>query len=388
MKIGVITCWQPDDNYGTQIQCFALLKYLEKIGHEPFLIKYHRFEDINRTITLAKLLKALNPYKLTNWFIRRVQSKKSASESLLHNRNAPDFRKKYLMLSKDYYNYKELKKDPPKADCYIVGSDQVWNIYYSQVNNINAHFLNFGDKETLRFSYASSFGFSKNKLMKKYSKVVIPLLKRFNYISVREESGLDILKEMGLNNAQQVCDPTMLLSASDYISYFNDENIAINTKKYIFVYELNADSNLDLNEIKKWAINKSLDIIYVRAHGKISDFQASYLSVPEWVMAIKNAEYVITNSFHGTVFSCLFNRPVALYPLKGMASTTNTRISVITKLLEKNIVINDSNNFSNILESDFDWSVYKKNLEIFRDIGVSYLNKSLDTQSFEVINEN
>ena len=95
-------------------------------------------------------------------------------------------------------------------------------------------------------------------------------------------------------------------------------------------------------------------------------------------MTIKNAEYVITNSFHGTVFSCLFQRPVALFPLRGVASTTNTRTEVIKKLLEKDIVIKDDVSFSKILESDFDWSVYNKNLELFRNIGTSYLHKALN----------
>ena len=378
MKIGIITCWQPDDNYGTQIQCFSFIKYLEKIGHEPFLIRYHRFEDVNKNISFTKLLKAMNPYLLIKWLIGRSVSKKSAKEAFLHNRDAVAFREKYLSPSKDYYCYEELKQDPPKADCYVVGSDQVWNIYYTQVNNLNAHLLNFGDDNILRFSYASSFGFNKQKLIYKYSKIVYPLLKRFDYISVREQSGLEVLNKIGITNGEQVCDPTMLLEPSDYINYFSNEKKQIKSKKYVFVYEINSSSELNYHYIKEWAVLKNLDVIYVPAHGLSSNNESHYLSISEWVIAISNAEYVITNSFHGTVFSCLFHKPVVIYPLKGKSKTTNSRIDILLKLLNKDIVLYKQKRFDYILESFYDWDIFDNNLRTFKETGIQYLNKVLN----------
>lgn len=378
MRIGIITCWQPDDNYGTQIQCFALQTYLRKLGYDAFLIRYHRFEDMCKSkITLKKLCKALNLYLLINWIIRKLFMWRQNDETKQHDRNAASFREKYLNMTKDYLTYQELIDNPPEADVYIVGSDQVWNINYEQENNLNAHFLNFGNSKTKRISYAASFGFDACSLTSNYVSKVKKLLEKFDGISVREKSGIEILKAMGIENGVQVCDPTILLSADDYRKFFFDEKKSLPLKKYVLVYELVTKSNLDIKEIKSWAAKQNLNVVYITGHGKKTKEERVFASIPEWVVLIENAEYVITNSFHGTVFSLLFHRQVLVYDLKGSAGSTNSRISTLEKLCGKKLFLKKGEDLSRGFQEKIDWTVFEKNKEELRKIGVDFLQMHL-----------
>lgn len=378
MKIGIMTCWQPDDNYGTQIQGFALQKYLEKMGNDVFLIQYHRFDNILMIKRpFWKILKALNPYLLLRFIKNKLDSKNQKKETFAHNRNAPEFRKKYLHLSKDYYTFDELNKEPPAADAYIVGSDQVWNIHYLQKNNLNAHFLNFGKNETKRISYAASFGFSENKLDEKFSVAVKPLLSHFDAISVREKSGLKILKKIGIKDAVHVCDPTFLLTPDEYLGLFKDEKVVLPENNYVFVYELSAASSLNIKKIKTWAYKHGLDVVYVTGHGKCTSEKRIFPSVPQWMKLIANARYVITNSFHGAVFSLFFHRPVAVFSLKGCAKITNSRLDTLTMMVGQNLIIHKSYGFEKILLSNFDWKFFETQKKSLREKGIHFLSNAL-----------
>lgn len=383
MKIGIVTCWQPDDNYGTQIQCFALQMYLRFLGHDAFLIRYMRFEDVNaQPFTYKKILKALNPYYLIRFIYNRfILSPLQKNETQCHNRNSPEFRKKYLNMTSVYDSYQELKQNPPRADAYIVGSDQVWNIHYRQTNNLGAHFLDFGNKNIKRIAYAASFGFSPDLLEKNYSKAVWPLLRRFSAISVRESAGLEICRKIANENngkldAVQVCDPTMLLSCRQYLDIFSEEEGALPSEPYVLVYNISAKSELRISKIKKWAKENGLALMYVTGHGRRSSEPHIYPSVPQWVKLIANAEYVITNSFHGTVFSLIFHKHCAVFPLTGKVGTTNNRLDTLLKLTGTNLVVNHDCDFDKILNTEIDWTQFEKNKESLRQIGVNFLNKN------------
>jgi hypothetical protein len=118
-----------------------------------------------------------------------------------------NFREKYIKQSeKIYYSYEELVSSPPEADVYIVGSDQVWNMFsfsFEQARKrLRAYFLDCGDSEIRRIAYAASFG--KEIVVDDFKKEMGPLLKRFDYISVREKSGLTICRQCGIENADWV----------------------------------------------------------------------------------------------------------------------------------------------------------------------------------------
>ena len=265
---------------------------------------------------------------------------------------------------------------------YIVGSDQVWNIGHEQENNLRAHFLNFGNDTIKRVSYAASFGFSIKELGAEYAKTVFPFLKKFAGISVREENGIAICERIAeLNNSYlkvvQVCDPTMLLSGEEYLKIFNREDTVIPSDPYVFVYNINASSDINIHSIQKWAKKRKLKLVYVMGHGKTSKIPHIYPTVPQWIKLIANAEFVITNSFHGSVFSLLFHKKCAVYPVN-LKTPTNSRLETLVSLTEKSFIVNRNENFEDKLSINIDWDLFEKNKDRLRQSGVSFLSEALN----------
>ena len=118
--------------------------------------------------------------------------------------------------------------------------------------------------------------------------------------------------------------------------------------------------------------------MYITGHGKRTREERFFATIPEWVSFIANAEYVITNSFHGTVFSLLFHRQVVVYMLKGGASSTNSRISTLEKMCEKGLIVKKASDFPKILQEKVDWNIFEKNKEELRKTGIDFLQKHLD----------
>ena len=190
MKVGVITCHKVY-NYGASLQSYALQHYLKKQGIKVYLInylpdtfrsKYNLFfvrEDRRKIIKKFPILKLLMP--LSNRQMLITWGRKRAFN---------EFDTKYIELSPlSYSSINELRKNPPVADIYIAGSDQVWN---TDMNNGRdaSYFLDFGDERVKRISYAASFGISNIK--EEYKTPIKEWLKRFEAISVREKTGLNI----------------------------------------------------------------------------------------------------------------------------------------------------------------------------------------------------
>lgn len=151
MKIGIITLWQSSDNYGQQLQCWALQQELIKLGHEPYLIRYdieHKLGQ-NKPSIMKKILKLLLVYPIVPFFMRKIKGKKEqklGTYNALRNveRNFVNFRKDNIIMSNQVYtSLQNLKETPPKADAYIVGSDQVWAFLLDNLEN-RAMFLDFG----------------------------------------------------------------------------------------------------------------------------------------------------------------------------------------------------------------------------------------------------
>lgn len=383
MKIGIMTCWQPDDNYGTQIQCFALQHYLRNLGHDAFLIQYLRENDVIKKITLTKVLKAFSPFHIVRKLLTMRKLKKMQEETFSHNRNAPEFRSKYLKTSKIYNNYEELVLNPPEADLYIVGSDQVWNNFPVQKGQFNSFFLNFGNEKIKRISYAASFGFSRESIPKNYEILAKPLLKKFDGISIREKSGLDILKQWGgrFENSIRVSDPTLLLSADYYRKIYSENKINKPNKKYVLLYNLSSKSNIDCNKILEWAKSKNLELLYIAGHGQLDNLKKCYATIPEWLYLIDNAEYVFTNSFHGSIFSSIFHKKFVVFELLALYGSTNSRLDIIKELVSQNRIVNSVNKAFEIIDNEIDWDLFEKNkddlVKIGRDFLNQYINKDL-----------
>lgn len=328
MRVGVITHWRSDDNYGQTLQAYALQTVLKGLGHNPYLIRYITDGGIKRRryVSMASKIKK----RLIDRFSRFSKNESFCS----HSRKAQSFLKDNIELSSEIYTRSKIQKIPPKADCFITGSDQVWN------KLDGSYFLDFvKDNKTLKISYAASFGGHCYKDIE--AKYVYSWLKDFNALSVREYDGLKYCKNIGLDGCSIMPDPTILLTREKYELLCNK---SIVKKPYILLYILGNKTDFDIESVFEYASKKNLEVVYVASQGQVDKFPKVYPSINEWLSLISSAKYVVTNSFHGTVFSLIFRKPFISIPLSGEASKMNSRI--ITLLSEFDLCRNISDNIN------------------------------------------
>jgi hypothetical protein len=369
MKIGIMTFWWSEDNYGQLLQCYALQKYLRDAGHDAYLIRYDPRNDYVKSSLWEKILGSVNPVGFVKYCIYTIKGRWSARESIILGRfrKFNDFRNKYIKQSdKVYYSYNELVESPPEADVYIVGSDQVWNFSQFSINRIRsrlkAYFLDFGKTEIGRIAYAASFG--KEEIAADHVKEITPLLQKFDYIFVREKSGLDICQKCGVSKAQWVPDPTMLLKADDYRSLYTESIIKIEGP-YCLMYMLKNETDFSMKVVYNWARRKNLKIVYVTGNSRFDKYDKIYATIPEWLYLIDNAEYVLTNSFHCAVFSLIFEKKFGIFPRAGNSVGLNSRFTSLFEMfdIKERYVID----FFAIMDIDINWINVNKKLEEYRN---------------------
>lgn len=382
MKVGIITFWQSNDNYGQLLQCWALQQQLMKMGHEPFLIRYDFINNKPRSPIWKRVLKSVLIYPLYRKFkrTRKLREIQQAFNAKNRQRQFDLFREQKLSLSeKIYKSLSDLQCNPPIADCYIVGSDQVWAQLISFKDN-QVFYLDFGDSAIRRIAYAPSFS------MTEYPAHLLPLLKkqlqRFDAISVREEVGVDICKSVGFS-AVRVLDPTLLLEKCDYTTLIPKN---LTTASYIYVYSLNISTPDDLywNDLNLMSQQYNLKLIVTTGSGYIpgyeifNDVTYSYATIQQWLSYINDANLVVTSSFHGIVFSIILETPFVYIPLKGNFSSGNNRIlDLLYDLgLESRILTNERSYFD-IYHQVIDWTSVKNRLKGLQEQSIQYLKQSL-----------
>ena len=275
------------------------------------------------------------------------------------------FTKKYLRLTKRYNSFEELRANPPEADVYVAGSDQIWNTTFN--NGIDpAFYLNFGKAK--KISYAASF--ATEKLRKGTESFVKEMLDNFNAISVREESGINILKSTG-HNGIVVVDPVFLLSQDQWKSV--SDNIG-EGKDYILVYSFEKGGAMQ--KIAEQLSKQHHCPIYSVGPYKLKYASRNFVNVgpSSFLSLIKNAKCIISNSFHATAFSIIFEKN---FFVVNREDGLNTRMKDLLQkygILDRLISVNVTNQG---LCSDIDYS--KANELLNRDIKLSmtYLANNL-----------
>lgn len=315
MKIGIITYWSSQDNYGQLLQCFALQHYLRTQGHDAFLIKYKEAEPVKSSIKIAKIFQYILHFKqYVRFAFQLVGSRKYEKTADNNKREFSDFLNRHIHSTDKVYTKDELMCDAPEADAYICGSDQIWggdDIYY----------LPFVNNAKLKIAYAPSFGGLKNFSEDKAAEIK-QLVSHFSFIGMREASGVKLLNELGIHTATQVVDPTLLLDAKDYDN-ISDSNAPIND---CFVYLLGSPIVCNVGEIFDFIREKELSYTYVASQGRVDKYKKSYLTIPQWIKSLQQSKLVITNSFHCVVFAMIFKRPFIFIPLSGSHSRMNDRL--------------------------------------------------------------
>ena len=295
MKVGIAT--RPLlANYGGILQNFALQQILRKLGHEPITIDFIPQYSMYRYIrSLCKTLLL--------WFIPWKRRPFMSYKSFVgRNDKIENFCRKHITLTTRIYRYSPSVVSQFDINAVITGSDQVWrakyNLYPGHLEDMFLRFVH--DPKIKKLAYAASFGIDEWDYTPEETEQCKKYAQQFTGISVRESSGVILCEQYLQVKAVTVLDPTLLLDKEDYEQVCAE--IPFNTSRFIAVYVL--DSSLTKRKmIDEIARKKGLEVKYFSAHHNME------LTIEEWLSMFRDAEFVVTDSFHGTVFSILFNKP-------------------------------------------------------------------------------
>lgn len=318
-KAGVITMHRIY-NYGSVLQTYATQVILENAGLQCEIIDYISPYRTKKTLFLEY------PPRLEGKKLKRMIYYIAKVPSFgIKDLTFGGFIKKYLHLShKRYITNQDLLANPPCADLYLSGSDQVWNSKYNHGVD-GSYYLNFVGSSAKRFAFVSSFG--REKLSEEEKKAVMPMFQQYDLISVREDAAVEILSDMGI---QSLCliDPTLQLKKSDW------EQLAskcLVKEKYLLLFLLYNEDNGATKYAIKIAKKKGLKVVKLSWELKRPagvDFLFTHRKPQDFLSLFEYADYVVTNSFHGVAFSINLNRQFVFVP----RSEFNSRIESLLRV--------------------------------------------------------
>lgn len=365
MRVGILT-FHRAVNYGALLQAFALQRTLYGIGVESQIIDYRNqiIEDM---------------YRFKSFFERRTI--KSKIKYFIQGKNDiaciqkfEKFRDDRLNLTSDiYYNAHDLKKIEDSFDLYITGSDQVWN--YNAHGFDENYFLDFVINHKKRFSYAASFGIT--SIPEIYQRRYKLLLSCMQVRSIREEEGKILVKDIFGMDSRVDLDPTLLMTKRQWIEQVGYRN---SEEKYILVYCFGLTDTMK-EFVEK--LSKASDL-KVRFFGKAfqNPFKVNSSNIVnadpfDFVREFLNAEYIVTNSFHGTAFSINLNKKFFV-ELLAESSKVNSRIENIIRFTDlESRYINSKKPIERYMEDRVNWERVNEVLNTRREESISFLREIL-----------
>ena len=382
-KVGIITIVNVN-NYGAELQAFATFRKLQLMGYNAEIINYLYYKDW-RYID-SKMSRSFNSmsikgkiiyfakYRVASFVLNKILPLicKDVKQRIA---NFNSFHQHNTRFSKLYKAMKDLYTDTPIYDVYMVGSDQVWNPNAS--SSIEPYFLTFAPHSALTVSYASSFGVSKieNNSIANRIKLGLSSIKT---ISVRESSGVNLVKELTGRTAQLVCDPTLLLNKSEWTMFMKP--VSNMPQRYVLIYQLSeSDAIVKLatrigkqEQIPVYRICKRAFKVK-KDKGVVNILNAG---PSEFLSLITNASFIITNSFHGTAFSINFDVP--FYTVVSAKKKNNNRMESLLDYvgLGKRIVKDDVD-ITNLPIVGYDVNATQLKLKSFRLESEKFLEDAL-----------
>ena len=301
MQIKIITCHDVY-NHGASLQAYALQTYLSSLGHDVEIIDY-KPDYLSGHYSLSAVFnpKFDKPVVKQLYLLAKLSGRLVA---LKRKKIFDEFTFHYLNLTPNrYHNNEELKANPPKADVYIAGSDQIWNTLFKNGRDA-AFYLDFAPKAARRITYAASF--ATQDVVDEYKPFVSKMLQGLDKISLREKISLPLLASLGRADSVAVCDPVFLLSQqqwNDLLPKSEEKH-----EPYLLVYDSDGSERLKEAAIKI-AKQRNLKIYNISACLLSYADKDYWCSGPlDFVRLIRDAKFVISNSFHATVFSLIFHR--------------------------------------------------------------------------------
>lgn len=388
MKIGIITILNVN-NYGAELQAFALQAKLRSLGHDVEIINYlyykhprHKGTELSKSFVDLTLLQAAkeklfpvvaNIKAIPFWKAKKTRDKKFQQ-----------FHHEVSILSNEFRSMEDLyNKKNWEYDVAIVGSDQVWNPYSG--SNIEPYFLKFIPNNILKVSYASSFGV--DKIPTQYHSTYGGYLRGLNAIAVREPSGVKIIEEIIGEKVDWVVDPTFLLSKEEWLDYSVAPAIE---QPYLLIYAL-TDSEYILKIAKIIAKTRGFQIVRLCKNASKEDNDPEIINIidagpKEFLGLFAKASYVLTTSFHGLCFSVNFNIP--FYSILKKEKTNNSRQLDLLKYLgisDRALFVGDS--LPSGLSSDLEFDTVNSKISSKIIESVEYLKSSISNECLSEVSE-
>ena len=372
MRVAVLTFYGAL-NYGAMLQAFALWRYLEGIGHEVVFIKHF----------------CTAPARLPLWrcfFSRRIRGIRKKLESYVWF----SMRSFVSALPQTEYckSLEDIMKATSACDGFIVGSDQMWNPMWCATKWLPLVMLDFVPNGKKRIAYAVSFGTNTWGCYANED-VAGSMIRKFDSISVREHSGLALIEEIsGREDAKWLIDPTLLFGAEFYsqVSDSSRYKVCPDKGKYIFKYMLGgwddkSDASYIIDALKKSKGILNIQCDRVRAMGWLPFLSSAFgvkarISVCSWLRKIEGAGVVVTNSYHGVIFSIIYHRPFVAILLRGHYEGMNDRIlSLLVALgLERLAVYSDDiAAIKAAISLSIDWVDVESRLDTYRNTAKMFL---------------
>lgn len=352
-KVGILTFYL-NHNYGSTLQCYALKKVIENITDYEVKVIPHTF--------VKKIYNGFGEKHLYDKYNKRIAM-------------FDDFLKNKIGCTDEHIEVLN-KKNAPLYDYYVVGSDVIWDTYLT--GSDSAFFLDFAEEyNCIKIAYAPSLnGRSEDKLNTELFNMYID---KFDYLSVREEKDIEYIKRFTSKEVKKVLDPTLLLDDSAYNELIDNQRKK--DKKFILVYLIYDETEniqMILNLINRVAMEKDMEVIHFiynipnyifGKRGKSFAFDGPM----DFLWYIKNADLVITNSFHGTAFSIIFQKP--FYSLIRKDSKVKTAallydLKLENRIWKPQIKIEE-------VSFEIDYSVANKRLQESIKESYDYLKKAL-----------
>lgn len=357
MRVGIIT-FHASYNFGSALQAYALLTCIRQLGHDATIVDYHSRDQ--------------NQYKLISPLHPRHTFRVLNNYALLRKRRSSfrEFTAEHLSLTKEHYSYKKedklasLQRD---FDCFVCGSDQIWNLNCTQ-GVVEPFFLSFAGNRR-RVAYAPSLAHTKFEPDYFDKQKVSELLSDFDYISVRESETLSLFQPLVDKSIDVVLDPTLLLSSEDYRNLISASPIE---GDYIFVYLLRSCDEL-IDSAVTMAAKAGMKVAYVseRTLPIPNGINLFGIGPSEFLSAIANANVVLANSFHAAVFSVLFHKPFRIFATDESGARMRCLLGDLG-IGERCVSAADSSPISNV-----DWDEVERKLKELRLHSLEFLRKAL-----------
>lgn len=349
MKVATLTFhWA--SNYGAIIQAYALQQYLKRQGLQTEIIDY-----VPRRVVVQQ-------------FVLRLRRR--AFVEFARERSMRAFRSRHLVVSdKRYPSRASLENTAVEYDAVICGSDQIWNEWFTlnaEGGTTRSYLLDFVPPGVKRISYAASFG--TETLSDAMATVVGPELAKFDALSVREDSGSRILAGLDLT-AQVVVDPTLLLTRDAYDTLIGEHSPARHYSFFPYILHSGQDG-----------AHRVKDHIATTHYSGEPVFQMDPVPLLDWLHHLQNADFVVTNSFHGMVFALMFERQFLVVPVEGAGESMNGRFTTLLNavgLESRYLQSTDATEVDRLFSEPIDWVPVRAAIATMRQASATFLQRAL-----------